>query len=117
MKHLLMILLILTGCGSNIKNHEGYIFDYNTGRPLSNVEVCSNHDKIGQKCVKTDNKGFFKTEDINLSQYLFIYINGRLSDSVQTVFTNGGEKHNEYFVNGRKDTVFIDMKNKKIVRQ
>lgn len=105
------------GCTTSIKNHEGYIYDSNTKMPLSNIKICPERNNEDLKCVKTDKKGFFKTHRINLSQYLYIYINEKLSDSIQTVFTNGGEKYNEYFVNGRKDTAFIDMKLKKIIRQ
>lgn len=120
MKNLLIFIFIVIGCTPNIKNHEGYIYDYNTRKPLSDVEICLNHNNKNNKdynCTKTNNKGFFKTDSINSSQYLYIYIDRKLSDSIQTVFTNGGEKYNEYFVNGRKDTAFIDMKQKTIIRQ
>ena len=116
-KYLLLFAFIIVGCKSNIENHEGYIYDYNTKMPLSNIEICPEHSNENKKCVKTDKKGFFKTNYINLSRCLYVYINGKLSDSIQTVRTNGGEKYNEYYINGRKDTVFIDMKQQKIIRE
>jgi len=117
MKQLLIIIFLINGCKSDIKNHEGYIYDYNTKKPLSNLRICSKYNNLNSKCVKTNNKGFFKTHDINLSRCLYIYIDGKLCDSIQTVSTNAGEKYNEHFVNGRKDTVFLDIKRQKIIRQ
>lgn len=84
--------------------------------PLTNIEICPEHNSENKKCVKTDKKGFFKM-DLNSMQHIYVHINGNLSDSIQTIRTSGEEKIIYYFINGRKDTAFIDMKQKIIIRQ
>lgn len=84
---------------------------------MLNIEICSEHTSENKKCVKTNEKGFFKMDLNSMQQYIYVYINGHLSDSIQTIRTSGGEKINYYFINERKDTAFIDMKLKKIIRQ
>lgn len=115
-KALIIFFFTAVSCTTSIKNYEGYIYEYNTKIPLSNIEICPEHTSENKKCVKTDKKGFFKM-DLNSMQHIYVYINGNLSDSIQTIRTSGGEKINYYFINGRKDTAYIDMKQKKIIRQ
>ncbi|MBE8726791.1 hypothetical protein [Flavobacterium hungaricum] len=115
MKKTLIFFFTMVSCKTSVKNYEGYIYEYNTKKPLSNIEICIED----LKCVKTNKKGFFKTDFINssLSRYIYLYANGELIDSIETIRGSGGEKINFYFINGRKDTSFIDMEQKKIIRQ
>lgn len=116
-KTLMVFFFTAVSCTTSVKNYEGYIYEYKTKTPLSNINVCSKHNNDNnKKCVKTDKKGFFKM-DLNSMQYIYVYINGNLSDSIQTIRSSGGEKIDYYFVNGRKDTAFIDIKEHKILRQ
>lgn len=118
---IICFFLTVVSCKTSVKNYEGYIYEYNTKKPLPNLEVCNERYGLIDdfKFVKTDKKGFFKTDFINssLSHYLYIYTNKKLIDSIETIRGSGGEKINFYFINGRKDTVYIDMNKKIIIRQ
>ncbi|WKL47768.1 hypothetical protein Q1W71_22825 [Flavobacterium pectinovorum] len=114
---ILFIIVFIISCSSSSKNHEGYVYDNSTQKPIYNLAICLEHNKLKRECVYTSKKGFFKFRENGLSKYIYIYENNNLIDSIQCIRIQGGERLQYCFVDKKADTVFIDMKLKKIVRQ
>lgn len=114
---ILLIFLLVVSCSTNLKNHEGYIYDYNTLKPINNLTICLERHKTKNNCVYTDKMGFFKFIKNDLNNHIYIYENDNLIDSIQCIRTQGGERLQYCFVDTKKDTAFVDMKIKKIIKQ
>lgn len=75
--------------------------------PVKGLRVSTEWDK--RNAAYTNKDGFFKLrKDKNLVSNLFIYKDSILIDSIQVIRNSGGEKVVFYFVEGRKDTLFIN---------
>lgn len=104
-----IIVYILISCKSKINHYEGYICDAHK-KPINGLKVFSKYDSI-YTYDYTDSSGFFKIK-INTNTifgFLMIKKEDVVIDSIQIIRSSGGEKRNFYFVEGRKDTLFIDI--------
>ncbi|MCH4828946.1 MULTISPECIES: hypothetical protein [Flavobacterium] len=118
MKKTIMVLLVMVAnCTNknNLKYYQGYIYLNKNAEP--DVEVYE-ADNPSNK-TKTNENGFFKIpmQQKYISNFLIIRNKNKIIDSIQIIRTSGGEKINYYFVEGRNDTVFIDMKLNRIIKQ
>ena len=109
------ILLILStipfflNCNEKIEYYHGYVYE-SKNKPAVNFNIKTTKDKSSyNNSIKTDLKGYFiikKPEMVN--NYIYIYQQDSLIDSIQTRRSKGGEQIQFYYVNYRKDTIYLD---------
>lgn len=105
----LFCILFIMSCSNKINYYHGYI--YNTeNKPLRKIKV--EEDDNLKAYSYTNEKGYFKIpKRNNFGGNLIVYSqNNTILDTIWTVFSSHGEKLNYRFVNGRKDTLFVNMK-------
>jgi len=106
---LLSLFVIISSCGGNrgFKYYEGHIYDRNK-KPLSNIKVCRGYKLIA--CTMTDTNGYFKLNmSPNFMTDLIIFYKDQPIDTIITRWAQGGERLVYSFVEGKNDTLFIDM--------
>ncbi|MBW8524059.1 hypothetical protein K0U91_02345 [Chryseobacterium chendengshani] len=103
----IVLVIFLNSCTSMPKFYEGYIFNKDK-KPLSNIKVCENNKS---NCVYTDSKGYFRLEkQRNSINDLIVFSKSTPVDTIKTVWSQHGEKINYSFVEGKKDTLFLNIK-------
>ena len=104
---LFFIPLVVSSCSSKIKYYHGYIYSLDN-KPLGKLRV--EEDDNLRTFSYTNEKGYFKIiENNNFGGNLIVYSqNDIILDTIWTVFSSNGEKLNYRFVNGRKDTLFVN---------
>jgi len=112
MKKILLLLSIMPffiNCGEKIEYYHGYVFE-SKNKPAVNFKIKTTKDEsLYKNTVETDLRGYFiikKPEIVN--NYIYIYQQDSLIDSIQTRRSKGGEQIQFYFVNYRKDTFYLD---------
>lgn len=103
-------LICLQNCNnSSIKYYQGYVYSLKK-EPLENIFVYEMFDSINMG--KTNKEGFFKIKKNpnSISQFLIIKDKNRIIDSIQIIRTHPERGEKYYFVEGRKDTLFVDLK-------
>ena len=106
---LLSLFVIISSCGGNssFKYYEGHIYDENK-KPLPNIRVCRGYKLT--TCTTTDANGYFKlNKDPTSIAKLIIFYKEQPIDTIRTRWAQGGERLVYSFVEGKKDTLFIDM--------
>jgi|GEM_PF-1385344 len=109
MKFIILLSALLSGicnCAPHkFRHYEGYIFQSNT--PLANVAVFEQDDPSNKTYTNKD--GFFKLEKRPdaISRFLMVSKDNVIIDSIQVIRSSGGEQINYYFIEGRKDTLFV----------
>ena len=110
---LLSLFVIISSCGgnsdySNFRYYEGHIYDENK-KPLPNIKVCRGYKLT--TCTMTDANGYFKlNKKPTFITDLIVFYKEQPIDTIITVWAQGGgEKLMYSFVEGKKDTLFIDM--------
>ena len=106
---LLSLFVIISSCGGNSdsKYYEGHIYDENK-KPLPNIKVCRGYKLTA--CTMTDTNGYFKiNKDPTSIAKLIIFYKEQPIDTIRTRWAQGGERLVYSFVEGKKDTLFIDM--------
>ncbi|MFC3161066.1 hypothetical protein SAMN05443633_101141 [Chryseobacterium arachidis] len=99
-------IFFLISCVATPDYYEGYIFTKEK-KPLPNIKVCEINKN---NCTITDNKGFFKMKKTKSSiNDLAISYKNKPLDTIKTVWSNHGERISYSFVEGKKDTIFIDL--------
>ncbi|KQT15026.1 hypothetical protein ASG31_15600 [Chryseobacterium sp. Leaf404] len=102
----IFLIFFLNSCNSVPKFYEGLIFSREK-KPLANIKVCEINTN---KCTYTDNKGYFKLEKEKSSiNDLIVYSGNKPVDTIKTFWNQHGEKMNYSFVEGKKDTLFINV--------
>lgn len=107
---LLSLFVIISSCGGNssFKYYEGHIYDENNN-PLPNIKVCKMYH-TPTDCAMTDANGYFKiNKDPSSVSKLIVFYKEQPIDTIRTVSTYAGERVTYNFVEGKKDTLFIDM--------
>ncbi|WP_452223991.1 hypothetical protein [Lacinutrix chionoecetis] len=112
MKALLLLIatLFFAQCNQEVNYYHGHILDANTN-PMENLKVYErgNTNSYGI----TDAEGYFKIKKEKNSLSRFLYVESPtlgLLDSIQTVGTQGGEKIIYSFVEGKSDTLYLNIK-------
>lgn len=108
---ILIIAILNINCSSknNILYYQGHVFTKDH-KPAKGIEVSEKYQPSNK--TFTDEKGFFKINkrENSISMFLILRKDKRIIDSIQIIRSSGGERQNYYFVDGRKDTIFIDLK-------
>ena len=109
---LLNLFVIMSSCGGNSdysgsKYYEGHIYDRNK-KPLPNIKVCRGYKLTA--CTTTDANGYFKLNMTpNFITDLIIFYKEQPIDTIITAWTLHGELDRYSFIEGKNDTLFIDM--------
>ena len=109
---LLNLFVIISSCGgnsdySNFRYYEGHIYDRNNN-PLPNLKVCRGYKLTA--CTTTDANGYFKLNMTpNFITDLIIFYKEQPIDTIITAWTLHGELDRYSFIEGKNDTLFIDM--------
>ena len=106
---LLSLFVIISSCGGNsgFKYYEGHIYDRNNN-PLPNIKVCRGYKLTA--CTTTDANGYFKLNMTpNFITDLIIFYKEQPIDAIITAWTLHGELDRYSFIEGKNDTLFIDM--------
>ena len=109
---LLSLFVIISSCGgnsdySNFRYYEGHIYDKNNN-PLPNIKVCRGYKLTA--CTMTDTNGYFKLNMTpNFITDLIIFYKEQPIDTIITAWTLHGELDRYSFIEGKNDTLFIDM--------
>ena len=106
---LLSLFVIISSCGGNsgFKYYEGHIYDRNNN-PLPNIKVCRGYKLTA--CTTTDANGYFKLNMTpNFITDLIIFYKEQPIDTIITAWTLHGELDRYSFIEGKNDTLFIDM--------
>ena len=109
-KILFLTLAFLLFCCKNrkINFYEGHIYDENNN-PLPNIKVCKMYH-TPTDCTMTDANGYFKiNEDPTSMTDLIVFYKEQPIDTMRTLWTQAGERIMYSFVEGKNDTLFIDM--------
>ncbi|KQT33914.1 hypothetical protein ASG22_17605 [Chryseobacterium sp. Leaf405] len=112
MKNLILLFLstiIINNCSDiNFNSYEGFI--YNKNAPYVHLKIFEKD--FNSNFTFTNDKVFFKLKkrSNSISTFLMIQKNNKIIDSIQVIRTSGGEKINYSFIEGRNDTLFIDLK-------
>ena len=110
---LLSLFVIISSCGGNndysgSKYYEGHIYDTNK-KPLPNIKVCKMYH-TPTDCTMTDANGYFKLNMTpNFITDLIVFYKEQPIDTIITAWTLHGELDRYSFIEGKKDTLFIDM--------
>lgn len=104
---LIVITVFVLSCKSKINYYEGYICNMDK-KPLSKVKVCKMH-KLNEYSI-TDEKGFFRiNKALNFIDDLIVFYDEKPIDTIRTVWSQHGEKIIYSFLEGKNDTLFIDI--------
>ncbi|HZH73436.1 MAG TPA: hypothetical protein VFD91_13145 [Mariniphaga sp.] len=105
-----LLFLSLTKCNSSISYYEGHICNLKR-EPMSGLEVYQREDSLNISGL-TDTTGFFKIKkkENSIATYLMVKKGNEILDSIRIVGTQGGERIIYSFVEGKNDTLFIDVK-------
>ena len=109
-KILFLTLAFLLFCCKNrkINFYEGHIYDENK-KPLPNIKVCKMYH-TPTDCTMTNANGYFKiNKDPTSIAKLIIFYKEQPIDTIITRWAQGGERLVYSFVEGKNDTLFIDM--------
>ena len=109
---LLSLFVIISSCGGNSdysgsKYYEGHIYDRNK-KSLPNIKVCRGYKLTA--CTMTDANGYFKlNKKPTFITDLIVFYKEQPIDTITTFSIYAGERLTYNFVEGKKDTLFIDM--------
>lgn len=100
-----LLLLMLINCKNYTKNYHGYV--YNTDKlPVNGVIVKENNTSL--ITTTTDKNGYFVlSKSSNSIKDLIFSKVGYENDTVQTVWSQHGEKLEYVFVTSKSDTIFL----------
>ena len=92
---IILIYIIVLSCNSKKEFYTGYVYDFDTEKPLQNVKVI---DLMSHNYILTDNNGFFyikKSE--NISSKLIFEKEGYKKDTIHSIQIQNGEQQQEVF--------------------
>lgn len=109
----IIFTLVLFACSTKKEPTytHGYIYDVK-GSPLQGIKVEDPDNKSTFSI--SDDKGYFRINKITSRMYLYVTLEEKKIDSFYIVAIHPEAGQNFYFVEGRRDTLFVDMQQKKI---
>jgi hypothetical protein len=108
MKRILSIFILVSSCSiSTPKYIQGYVCN-SQNKPLKGIFITDPNDK--NTLAYTDREGYFKINKMIKGRYLVVSYNNKKIDSIYIVRTHPERGASYSFVEGRKDTLFIDVK-------
>ncbi|AEW85598.1 carboxypeptidase regulatory-like domain-containing protein [Flavobacterium columnare] len=107
--------LILFACSTKTPKYiQGYVYNEEK-KPLESIKVEDPHDSLTYSF--TNEKGYFRINMLTKGEYLYMKQSNKIIDSIYYIRTHPERGERYYFVEGRNDTVFIDMKLNRIIKQ
>ena len=92
---IILICIIVLSCNSKKEFYTGYVYDFDTEKPLQNVKVIeleSNHE------TTTNEKGYFSMKKLeNVSSSLIFEKEGYRKDTIRSIQIQNGEQQQEVF--------------------
>lgn len=92
---IILIYIIVLSCNSKKEFYTGYVYDFDTEKPLQNVKVIeleSNHE------TTTNEKGYFSMKKLeNVSSSLIFEKEGYRKDTIRSIQIQNGEQQQEVF--------------------
>ena len=92
---IILIYIIVLSCNSKKEFYTGYVYDFDTEKPLQNVKVIeleSNHE------TTTNEKGYFSMKKLeNVSSSLIFEKEGYKKDTIRSIQIQNGEQQQEVF--------------------
>ncbi len=92
---IILIYIIVLSCNSKKEFYTGYVYDFDTEKPLQNVKVIeleSNHE------TTTNEKGYFSMKKLeNVSSSLIFEKEGYQKDTIRSIQIQNGEQQQEVF--------------------
>ena len=86
---------------------QGYVFSKEK-KPLKSIKIV---DPYNQNLFSvTNNEGYFRINQLTKGEFLYVFQNDEKIDSIYYIRTHPERGEKYYFVEGRKDTLFIDSK-------
>lgn len=109
MKNIIFLLLI-SSCYSKKPNYiQGHIFNLEN-KPLKGIKVQDPNDK--KIFTTTNNNGYFKINQLTNGKLLYVYENEKKINSIYIITTHPEREISYNFIEGKNDTLFIDLKNR-----
>ncbi|CAA0159531.1 conserved hypothetical protein [Tenacibaculum maritimum] len=113
MKNIVLIfaLMTFTQCKTGINYYQGHIFSVNNN-PIKGLKV---YEKYNYKNYSVTNKeGYFRINITknNIERYLIIEDKNEIIDSIQVIGIQGGERIKYSFIQGKRDTLFLNIDKK-----
>ncbi|MET4083697.1 hypothetical protein ABIB40_003669 [Pedobacter sp. UYP30] len=110
----IVFMISLLACSTKSPKYiQGYIYN-ELKKPMIGIKVEDPNDR--NIFSITDMKGYFKINQMINGRYLYVILKEKM-DSIYIVRTHPETGRSYSFVEGRKDTVFIDEKTQKIIGQ
>jgi hypothetical protein len=105
MKTLLALMIFLNSCNPKVPKYmHGYIFT-KENKPLEGIRI---EDPNKKSIFSITNKeGYFKINQLTSGNYLYVLKGIKRIDSLYIVSTHPERGESFYFVEGRKDTLFL----------
>ena len=92
---IILIYIIVLSCNSKKEFYTGYVYDFDSEKPLQNVKVIeleSNHE------TTTNEKGYFSMKKLeNVSSSLIFEKEGYQKDTIRSIQIQNGEQQQEVF--------------------
>ena len=92
---IILIYIIVLSCNSKKEFYTGYVYDFDSEKPLQNVKVIeleSNHE------TTTNEKGYFSMKKLeNVSSSLIFEKEGYRKDTIRSIQIQNGEQQQEVF--------------------
>ena len=105
----LFSLLCSVQCKPKINFYHGHIYSKDN-EPIKNLTIYERYDK--SKFSRTDAKGYFKI-NVKVNHIKGVLMvessKSKLLDSIQVIGTQGGERLMYSFVEGKNDTLFLEL--------
>ncbi|WP_175623038.1 hypothetical protein [Chryseobacterium schmidteae] len=105
---LISATILLLSCSSQSPKYiQGYIFSKDL-KPIENIKVQDPNDK--NIFSYTNPKGYFKINQMIKGRFLYVMYNEKKIDSIYIVTTHPERGPSYNFVEGKSDTLFVDVK-------
>lgn len=105
MKTFLLLIILINSCNHQVPRYmHGYIFtkDY---KPLEGIRIQDPYDK--KIFSITNDEGYFKIEQLTKAEFLYVFKDHKKIDSLYVLRTHPERGESYYFVEGRKDTLYL----------
>lgn len=112
MKNMLLglVFIVFINCINQQNFYRGYVYDMTTKMPLYNVLIKENL-KENSKSGRSDRNGYFEIlNDTESSGNLIFSLEDYKSDTINTVWSQHGEKLKYRFINSKNDTLYMQKK-------
>lgn len=108
MKTFLLLSIFINSCNHQVPKYmHGYIFTKDI-KPSKGMRIQDPYDK--KNFSITNDEGYFKMEQLTKAEYLYVFTDYKKIDSLYVVRTHPERGESYYFVEGRKDTLFLNTK-------